>query len=120
MTNRAKTYKAMLVGITILAVAGLVYFGYLGLKNIFHFSPSAPTSSQPAAAPLNPVGEQQQIKENSPTSDVPASGSSQYNVVPVGSQTGTNSSTPPANKCPDYLGDQKDCVQSNYTFYGPK
>jgi hypothetical protein len=136
MASRTTTYRAILIGLAILIVAFVVYFIYIGLNSVLHFSSSSSTSTTTTTKPvLNPIGSQQQIQENAPISNVPASGSSQYNVVPVngsGSSSSNGASGGPSNNagsgssggsknpCPDYLGDQKDCVQSNYTIYGPK
>jgi len=148
MASRTTTYRAILIGLAILIVAFVVYFIYIGLNSALHFSSSSSTSTTTTTKPvLNPIGSQQQIQENAPISNVPASGSSQYNVIPVngsssnsssgssgssssginsGGSNGNSSSNSSSgssggkNPCPDYLGDQKDCVQSNYTIYGPK
>ena len=166
MASRTTTYRAILIGLAILIVAFVVYFIYIGLNSFLHFSSSSSSTSTTTAKPvLNPVGVKQQIQENAPISNVPASGSSKYNVIPVGSGSGsgTNSgagngsgnrsgsnsgsgsssnsgtngsngngsgsgsngnsggnSAGGKNPCPDYLGDNTDCVQSNYTVYGPK
>ena len=134
MASKTTTYRAILIGLAIMIVAFVIYFIYIGLNSVLHFSSSS-TSGTVAKPVLNPVGVGQQIQENAPISNVPAAGSSKYNVVPVGSSSSnsgsssgasnnssgnSNSNSGGKNPCPDYLGDNKDCVQSNYTIYGPK
>jgi hypothetical protein len=139
MTPKIKTYRAIIVGVAIILIVAIGYFIYRGIVGVKNSTSSSATVN---TANINPVGSGEIIQENAPVSNQGVSGNaSQYNVVPVsGSSSSSNGSsvngsggstsvsgggsgsdaTGTSNPCPDYLGDQHACVQSNYTIYGTK